>query len=528
MKPEFVTLVISDGWGSLTEGRSRGTLERDVLPTFLTARRWFAEKDSALHSVRLEAAIPLSGGDPGFMLALVDTMTTRGASRYLLPLTIQWGRFDRIDVNLAQVVSAVRRGPREGTLLDACGDSVFITTLLQRLHAGDTIDADGRRLEFRPTERFRAMPGPSVEGVRTVDREQSNTTVIVDSAFVIKFLRRVAPGTHPEAEIGRFLTDVAGYQNTPPLLGSIEYMDGEAASALAVVHGFVENQGDAWSVTNAYLDRFVDEQRLLPAEQPAESTEQAAYVHRMRQIGRRTAELHNALASRSDIPEFAPEPIATDDIRRWTDAVLTRAEKTLDDVAQRREQLTGSNRNAADALLARRDEAIAQLRSWVPETVDALRIRHHGDFHLGQMLFAKDDVFIIDFEGEPQRSLDERRRKAPAARDVAGLIRSIDYSATGAFDRAVQTQPDEHGRLLLALEGWREAAVQAFISSYREALTNSQLWPSDPVVAERLLKFFILEKAFYEIDYELANRPTWLHIPLAGTYRTLFSDEGPR
>ncbi len=528
VKPEFVTLVISDGWSSLTEGRSRGTLERDVLPAFLTARRWFAEKDSALHSVRLEAAIPLSGGDPGFMLALVDTVTTRGASRYLLPLTVKWGRFDRIDVNLGQVMSTVRRGPREGTLLDACGDRDFIALLLQRLHAGETIETDGRRLEFRPTERFRAMPGPSVEGVRTVDREQSNTTVIVDSAFVVKFLRRVGPGTHPEAEIGRFLTDIAGYQNTPPLLGSIEYMDSREGSALAVVHGFVENQGDAWSVTNAYLDRFVDEQRLLPAEQPAESTEQAAYVHRMRQIGRRTAELHNALASRSDIAEFAPEAIATDDIRHWTVAVLARAEKTLDDVAQRREQLTGSNRNAADALLARRDEALAQLRSWVPQHIDAVRIRHHGDFHLGQMLFAKDDVFIIDFEGEPQRGLDERRRKAPAARDVAGLIRSIDYSATGAFDRAVQTQPDEHGRLLLALEGWREAAVQAFISSYREALTNPRLWPSDPVVAERLLKFFLIEKAFYEIDYELANRPTWLHIPLAGTYRTLFSDEGPR
>jgi maltose alpha-D-glucosyltransferase/alpha-amylase len=248
----------------------------------------------------------------------------------------------------------------------------------------------------------------------------------------------------------------------------------------------------------------------------------------MRQIGRRTAELHNALASRSDIADFAPEPIAPDDIRHWTVAVLARAEKTLDDVAQRREQLTGANRSAADALLARRDEALAQLRSWVPEHIDAVRIRHHGDFHLGQMLFAKDDVFIIDFEGEPQRGLDERRRKAPAARDVAGLIRSIDYSATGAFDRAVQTQPDEHGRLLLALEGWREAAVQAFISSYREALTNPRLWPSDPVVAERLLKFFLIEKAFYEIDYELANRPTWLHIPLAGTYRTLFSDESTR
>jgi maltose alpha-D-glucosyltransferase/alpha-amylase len=167
-----------------------------------------------------------------------------------------------------------------------------------------------------------------------------------------------------------------------------------------------------------------------------------------------------------------------------------------------------------------------QIRACLPDEIEAARIRHHGDLHLGQMLFAKDDVYIIDFEGEPQRSLAERRRKGPPARDVAGVVRSVDYAATAAFDRAQQAWPDDQGHLLAGLEHWRHAAVETFVSAYRDSLHNPALWPRERGDADRLLKFFLLEKAFYEIDYELANRPTWLHIPLAGAYRILFAGEG--
>jgi maltose alpha-D-glucosyltransferase/alpha-amylase len=162
----------------------------------------------------------------------------------------------------------------------------------------------------------------------------------------------------------------------------------------------------------------------------------------------------------------------------------------------------------------------------LPESIDALKIRHHGDFHLGQMLIAKDDVSIIDFEGEPRRSIEDRRRKAPAARDVAGLIRSIDYSVTAALERALKSAPDEHGKLARALEGWREYSAAAFMSAYRSSLTDARLWPQSLEAADRLLDFFLLEKAFYEIEYELAHRPDWLQVPLAGTWRILSRSEG--
>ena len=148
-------------------------------------------------------------------------------------------------------------------------------------------------------------------------------------------------------------------------------------------------------------------------------------------------------------------------------------------------------------------------------------IRHHGDFHLGQILVVRDDVFIIDFEGEPRRSLPERRMKAPAARDVAGLIRSIDYSVTSAQERALKTGTDDDGRLADALSAWRDEATQTFLTAYREAMSDPRLWPQDDDDAERTLQFFLLEKAFYEIDYELAHRPDWLRVALGGALRVL-------
>jgi maltose alpha-D-glucosyltransferase/alpha-amylase len=205
---------------------------------------------------------------------------------------------------------------------------------------------------------------------------------------------------------------------------------------------------------------------------------------------------------------------------------LQRAIGTLDELARRQSALDESVRPLLESVLAHRERLPALLRELMPETVDAVKIRHHGDFHLGQMLIVRDDVFIIDFEGEPRRSIEERRRKAPAARDVAGLIRSMDYAATAALERALKIAPDEHGKIARALDDWRERSAAAVLADYRSFLVDLRLWPRDPREAERLLDFFLLEKAFYEIEYELAHRPDWLRVPLAGTLRILTRSEG--
>jgi maltose alpha-D-glucosyltransferase / alpha-amylase len=216
-----------------------------------------------------------------------------------------------------------------------------------------------------------------------------------------------------------------------------------------------------------------------------------------------------------------PEPIHAADVERWTTDIVVRAERVCALLSQRRDTIRDADRQLADLLIEHRQKLSGRLKALLPPDVDGLNVRHHGDFHLGQMLIVKDDIFIIDFEGEPRRSLAERRRKAPAARDVAGLIRSIDYSVTAAFDRALKAAPDEHGRLATALAEWRERSTAAFLGSYRDTMTNARLWPADPHSAEGLLNFFLLEKAFYEVEYELSHRPDWLRVPLTGVLRIL-------
>jgi maltose alpha-D-glucosyltransferase/alpha-amylase len=439
-----------------------------------------------------------------------------------MPLTIRWTRYTSIDRGPASVLCAVRRGPREGTLLDATSEPEFIIALLAKIHAGDTIGNESQKLEFRPTEAFAANPLPQIETIKVVDREQSNSSVIVDDQYVVKILRRITAGNHPEVEVGRFLADVAHFQNVPTLLGSLELVEGESRTALAVVHKFIQNQGDAWTVTSAGLDRLVDELHLLATDAIPETVETASMLQRMLQVGRRTAEMHRAFASSDEIPAFAPEPITSEDVARWTDGGLARTALVFK-LLERSGGAEMSERAAVSArrLMQNREAIEKYLEAGRHATFEARKIRHHGDFHLGQVLIAKDDAYILDFEGEPRRSLDERRAKAPAARDVAGFIRSIDYAAAAAVDREPDLKPEERATVEQRLRAWAERLSAAYWESYRNTLGDSPLWPADEAQTKALLDLFLLEKALYEIEYEFTNRPAWSHIPLEATLRIL-------
>jgi maltose alpha-D-glucosyltransferase/alpha-amylase len=523
--PEFETLVVPLGATWMSLARTRGVFERDVLPGHLARTRWYPERSPHAIKPALTSAIPFCNiGDNRPWLVFFEA-TQRGATaRYVLPMQIEWVRFDRERYN-PRALAAVRQGAREGTLLDVATDPIFIALLLRNLGESLTVEEAGLRLEFRPTSRFSDRPIETPEYIRAVETEQSNSTALVDSDYVVKIYRRLETGINPEIEIGRFLTEVAGFANTPALLGSIELVEGDNRSAVGIIHAFVQNQGEAWTVTSGYLDRFVDEQRLLAAsEHPGESEEQVPYLRYMSQIGRRVAEMHLALAGSDEFADFTPEPCQPEDVQRWTEDIMIRAERIFEALTQRRDALRESDRLLVDQLLAQRTGLRQRLSALLPPDTDSLNIRLHGDFHLGQILIVKDDIFIIDFEGEPRRPLTERRRKAPAARDVAGLIRSIDYSATAALERALNVSSDEHGKLSAALSDWRERSATTFFAAYRETMTNERLWPADPQASEAMLKFFLLEKAAYEIEYELAHRPDWLRVPLSGMIRILSQD----
>jgi maltose alpha-D-glucosyltransferase / alpha-amylase len=420
------------------------------------------------------------------------------------------------------VLAAVRRGPREGVLLDATAEPEFIAAMLAKIHAGETVSNEVGQIEFRPTTRFTAEPLPDIQNVMPIAREQSNSSVIVDNKYVIKVLRRITAGIHPEIEVGRFLADVAHFQNAPQLLGSVELKEGESRSALAVVHRYIENQGDAWNVTAAALDRLIDEHRLLAAETPLESVEHASMLQRMRQIGKRTAEMHLAFAVSEEDPAFRPEPISAEDVAHWAHNLAVRTKNVFGLLERLRKDLTPHSAQLAQRLLDHREPVLAYIENERHAAFGGLKIRHHGDFHLGQVLIAKDDAYILDFEGEPRRSLEERRSKAPPARDVAGFLRSIDYAASAAIDRAPDLTAEERANLDQRIRDWAEHMRDAYWASYREALDgDSRLWPAEEAETHALLDLFLLEKALYEIEYELTNRPTWSHIPLEATLRIL-------
>jgi len=520
--PEFETLVVPLGATWVSLARTRSVFERDVLPGHLARTRWYPERSPEAIHPTLTSAIPFCDiGDNRPWLAFFQATQHDTTMRYVLPMRIEWVRFDRERYN-PHAFAAVRQGAREGTLLDVATDPIFTALLLRNLRKSLTIEENGVRLEFSPTAKLSDRPIKEPEHIRVVETEKANSTALVDNEYVVKLHRKLEPGINPEIEVGRFLTEVAGFANSPVLLGSAELIEGNERYAIATVHAFVQNQGNTWTVTSAYLDRFVDEQRLLgTSEHPAESEEQIPYLRHMAQIGRRLAELHLALAGNSELVDFAPEPIRPKDVQLWIKDALDRAEAVFELLMQRRDTANDADRLLIDQALAQHTSLDDRLSALLPRDIEGLNIRHHGDFNLGQTLIVKDDIFIIGFEGQPHRPLAERRHKAPAARDVASLIRSIDYSATAALERTLKLAPDEQGKLATALAEWRNRAAAAFLAAYREFMSDQRLWPADLQSAERMLNFFLIEKALCEIEYELNNRPDWLRVPLTGMLQLL-------
>jgi maltose alpha-D-glucosyltransferase / alpha-amylase len=288
------------------------------------------------------------------------------------------------------------------------------------------------------------------------------------------------------------------------------------------VQGFIENQGNGWTVSLAYLDRFVDEQRVRSTtDENRPSEEQPPYLRYLTQAGRRVGELHAALSSSTDLVDFAPQPTSSDDIDLWIDNIKAQAGRVFATLTERRDGFREAERALADQVLAKQADLHERLATLLPHDLDGFNMRLHGDFHLGQILIVKDDIFIVDFDGDELLPIAERRRKAPPARDIAGFLRSIDCSVRMALERALRTAPDDHGRLSAALSDWRDHAVAAFLAGYREIKANQRLWPADPHTVEAMLSFFMLEKAVAETEYELAYRPDWLRIALNNLLRVL-------
>ena len=370
--------------------------------------------------------------------------------------------------------------------------------------------------------------------VRRMNVEQSNTSVVVDERIMVKGYRRANRGPQPELETARFL-DTVGYRNTPQLLGYVEYeRAGSESTAIAILQSFAENQGDGWTVALTYLDRFFDRRRSMEVPQQPEAPavsgvenrdidEHAIIIERARILGIRTAELHRAFATPSGDPAFEPEPTTAGDRTLWIEQARATAERALDSLQRERDRIPPALAEQADRLLGERE---AILKRFVPPELpeSVMKTRYHGDYHLGQVLVVADDFLIVDFEGEPGRELAVRRRKSSPLRDVAGMLRSISYVAVAGMSESVDERGADTSMLQPLAREWEARTSAAFLAGYRATIAGCASYPDDPEIAQQLLDFFVLEKAFYEMSYELANRPAWLRIPLEGIRAILDAD----
>jgi maltose alpha-D-glucosyltransferase/alpha-amylase len=520
--PEFETLVVPLGstWVSLAHTRS--VFEREVMPDHLARSRWYPTRAASGIHPMLTSAIPFCDiGDNRPWLAFFEATEDAAGARYMLPMQIEWVRLDRERFN-HNALAAVRQGAREGTLLDVATDPIFVALLLRNLKQALTIEENGLRLEFRPTSKFQDKSVRQPERITGIESAAFSTAMLVDGDQQIKLYRKLESGINPEIEMGWFLTEVIGFANTPRMLGSVELTEGENRNAIAIVHAQVGNQGDVWTVTGAYLDRFLEEQRLLAANGDSHKREeQIPYLRHMSQIGRRLAELHLACASGGGLTDFVPEPIEASDIRNWTEALGRSAERVFDILRQHRDGLGDSDRSSIDQVLAQEPHLRARFNELLPPQTSGLKLRIHGDFHLGRALIVKDDIFITGFEGDMRQPIDERRRKVPAARDVANLIWSIEASSHAALERASKLAPDEHGRLGAALDEWVECAIAAFLGGYRELMTNTAIWPTDYWATQRILNFFLLEKALDVLESDWMQRADGARLALLQALRIL-------
>ena len=524
--PDFMTLVLPPGWKSLTAHKSGTDFVREVLPAFIGLQRWFGAKQSGIAAARIcESAVLPSDGTT--VLATVVEVTLADGQPdqlYFLPLAMHWGddAVSSASAFLPYTLAKVRRGAKVGALTDATADAAFPTTLVSAIRDGGTFPSEVGEFRGTPGGGLSEIELTGDDEIRRMGVEQSNSSVLLGEKMVLKVYRRLTPGIHPELEIGRFLTDVAKFPNVPPLLGAVEHVDADGTPmAIAVLQGFIRNQGDGWTYTLDYLGRELDEVRLGidPEQSPAERFE--VYTRQAATLGQRIAELHKALCLETGDPAFDPEPMTEDDMARLAASAHERAAAAFSVLERRIADLDAGLRDRAEALLALRRECAQVIDQLVAEPVAGLKTRLHGDLHLGQVLVQQADFVIVDFEGEPSRSIDERRAKSTPLRDVAGMLRSFDYAAAAVLRAGSEENPEIHAEVERQAAEWMSLARDAFLQAYEATIEGTASFPGDPEQARRLLDLLLLEKALYEISYEANNRPGWLDIPVGGVLALL-------
>ena len=472
-----------------------------ALPALLREARWFGGKAHPLRAVRAVASLPVGDPAAGRIFLLEATYEDRSPETYVLPLQLAAASPEK-----ALVIARLNGG----VLFDALHDEAFRDALFELVLRGKsvpgvdgaTVGICGAALKAKAAEL--ALPLIS----RALAAEQSNSAIVYGGRFFLKLYRKPEAGENPDAEIIRFLSERRHFAHVPAFCGAIEHRPATGQPrTLALLVANVPGEGDAWKLTLASLRRSLDRRG-----------DDGDYPERVRQLAQRTAEMHMALAADLADPVFAPEPFTAQDQMAFCDSTRAATRQTMQLLGSKLADIPDAYRADADALLTREGEILERLSALSQCEVIATKTRHHGDYHLGQVLDTGSDFVILDFEGEPARPLAERRMKRSPLRDVAGMLRSFHYAAHSALPRPTSLRDRE------AAEAWSRNVSRTFLEAWLARAKGASFIPANPAALKAMLEVHLIEKAIYEIGYELNHRPDWVFIPVLGVAQIL--DEG--
>ena len=534
---ERPTLVLFDGWTSFFRDRvmpwrigmaerMRTQFETDTLPRHIEIQRWYASKGTPVDRARVVDHAVWDSGESSWMLPVLQLDGPAEASTYFMPLALAWEDRDeeRVQRLTPAALAKVRQQANVGVMGDAFYDEAFVREVVLAIGAGLELPTTLGKLRFKSTGAFGSIAQSVPElAVSRPSAASSNTVVTLGESLFLKGYRRVRPGLNPELEMGRFLTEVARFPHCVPVMGALEYFgdDGQVLT-LALMQSYVSNQGDGWDYTLGYVERFLEECRTTSEPTLPAPEAHGGFLALAATLGERTAQLHQALALRSGDAAFDPEPLEAADVTAFRDRATREATDTLALLRAHLSQLPAAVQEDAERLLRQQDALLARIATLDTAAPTSLKTRYHGDYHLGQVLVNGNDFVIIDFEGEPARSFDERRAKSSALRDVAGMLRSFNYARWSGLRRVAQSA-DEVERLEPVARDWEAATRNAFLGAYLDTMAGGgQSTPVD----QRLLDLFELEKALYELRYELNNRVDWAQVPLQGVLALIASTPG--
>ncbi|MCC6343087.1 MAG: maltose alpha-D-glucosyltransferase [Bryobacterales bacterium] len=520
---------------SLLGGPSRQMLETNVLPRFLAKQRWYGSK-----SRRMRSAAVVDWGEwdrPERALALVEAQYESGAAEtYFLPLAMAVGqRAEELEeASVNGILCPVSTPGGLGVLYDATFDEGANAALLEAIEMGKEFPTRRgviRGVAGRAYAEVRGASGP-LAATRCA-AEQSNTSILYGGRLMVKLFRRQEEGPNPDCEIGQYLTEKTRFERIPPFAGALEYVNGQELSTLAMAQGLVENEGDGWKWTLEQLDHYYEDCapvafpgdgargktifELSESEAPELAREHLGiYLDSAAILGRRTGEMHAALGAASENEAMRPEPMRREHLHALAATLREHAQSALDTLKENLSKLPDEAVEQAGYVLTRRRQFLDRFHAIEELEGGGLRTRIHGDYHLGQVLRVKNDYVILDFEGEPARPLAERRSKHSPLKDVAGMLRSFSYAAYAALLNYTARRPDDYSRLEPWGRLWESATASQFLRAYLATVKESGFLPADGRALRTLLEAYLLDKALYELRYELNNRPGWIRIPLLG------------